>query len=125
MINLKVLAQLQQEFSLISKIRIVISNILKWKGELYLFSFPLTLLPPFKLLQRPSQLVRARRRSWPALDSVQPADGLIHVHALDEAGQALCIAGAAAYELDIGQFIIFHFKGYLPGTDPLCFISHV
>ena len=42
-----------------------------------------------------------------------------------EPGQALGVAGAAAYKLDIGQFIIFYFKGYLPGTDPLCFKSHV
>ena len=67
-----------------------------------------------KLLQRPSQLIRTRRRPGTALDSVQSSDSLIHVHALDEPGQALSVAGAAAYELDVGQFIIFYFKGYLP-----------
>ena len=86
-----------------------------------LFSY----LHPLKLLQRPSQLIRTRRRSGTALDSVQSSDGLIYVHALDEPGQALGVAGAAAYKLDIGQFIIFYFKGYFPGTDPLCFKSHV
>ena len=86
-----------------------------------LFSY----LHPLKLLQRPSQLIRAGGRSGAALNSVQAADCLVHVHAFHQACNALGVAGAAADEADVCQFIVLYLEGDLLRTDSFCFITHM
>mgnify|MGYP000044314936 len=78
----------------------------------------------FILLQRLCQLIRAGSWAEAALDAFDAGDCLVNIHAIDQAGNALCVAGAAADELHILYFIIFYFKINLTGTDSLCLVCH-
>ena len=51
------------------------------------------------LLQRSGQLVGAGGRLAAAADALQPRDGVLCLHALYEAGDALGVAGAASDKL--------------------------
>ena len=79
---------------------------------------------PLILLQRLCQLIRAGGWAEAALDSLYAGDGFIDIHAFDQAGNALGVAGAAADELHILYLIIFYFKIDLTGTDALCLVCH-
>ena len=48
------------------------------------------------LLQRLCQLIRAGSWAEAALDAFDAGDCLVNIHAIDQAGNALCVAGAAA-----------------------------
>ena len=76
------------------------------------------------LLQRLCQLIRAGSWAEAALDAFDAGDCLVNIHAIDQAGNALCVAGAAADELNILYFIIFYFKIDLTGTDSLCLVCN-
>ena len=76
------------------------------------------------LLQRLCQLIRAGSWAEATLDALNAGDCLVNIHAIDQAGNALCVAGAAADELHILYFIIFYFKINLTGTDSLCLVCH-
>ena len=47
------------------------------------------------LLQRLCQLIRAGSWAEAALDAFDAGDCLVNIHAIDQAGNALCVAGAA------------------------------
>ncbi len=66
------------------------------------------------LFQSPCKLVWAGGRPGAAVDAVYPTDRLVDVHAFDQPGNALSIAGAAAYVLDVGDLIVFYIKMNFP-----------
>ena len=58
------------------------------------------------LLQRLCQLIRAGSWAEAALDAFDAGDCLVNIHAIDQAGNALCVAGAAADELHIYYLLL-------------------
>ena len=59
------------------------------------------------LLQRLCQMIRAGSWAEAALDAFDAGDCLVNIHAIDQAGNALCVAGASALKFYIMNFSLF------------------
>jgi len=59
--------------------------------------------------QRAGQLIRTGCAARAALNALEAGDGLLNLHALDQSGNALRIAHAAADETALGHDAVFHF----------------
>ena len=68
------------------------------------------------LLQRLCQLIRAGSWAEAALDAFDAGDCLVDIHAFDQAGNALGVAGAAAGKTNVFYDAVFKGKVDLSGT---------
>ena len=63
------------------------------------------------LLQRLCQLIRAGSWAEAALDAFDAGDCLVNIHTIDQAGNALCVAGAAADKFQVVNITVHQIKG--------------